>query len=315
MGRILSNRQILGAKIEAVEGTAESLAGADCNIQLLEPPKFEPMISMFERKLIDASYSAFKQIPGTRLAKISIKVEAKGSGTAGTAPALGKLNKACGLGETVVAVTSVTYAPVSALASVPTLTMAVYVDGVKQQIRGARGNRKYSAKNGEPGVYEYEFTGVYDGVTDAALPTPSGVETTVPVALLSALFSVGAFSAFISQLQFDLGNSLEPRSDINQASGYISTLLTNRNVKGSFDPELELVATHDWYGRWLGGTTGVLTWKHPGAAGNILIVSAPVCQYIKLSNQDRNGIATLGLDFLLARSAAGGNDEVSEAWT
>ncbi len=315
MGRILSNRQILGAKIEAVEGTAESLAGADCNIQLLEPPKFEPMISMFERKLIDASYSAFKQIPGTRLAKISVKVEAKGSGTAGTAPALGKLNKACGLGETVVAVTSVTYAPVSALASVPTLTMAVYVDGVRQQIRGARGNRKYSAKNGEPGVYDYEFTGVYDGVTDVALPTPSGVETTVPVALLSALFSVASFSAFISQLQFDLGNSLEPRPDINQASGYISTLLTNRNVKGSFDPELELVATHDWYGKWIGGNTGVLTWKHPGAAGNILIVSAPVCQYIKLSNQDRNGIATLGLDFLLARSAAGGNDEVSEAWT
>lgn len=315
MGRILSNRQILGSKIEVTEGTAETLAGADCNLQLLEPAKFEPNISMFERKLLDASYSAFKQIPGTRLAKISMKVEAKGSGAAGTAPAFGKLNKACGLGETVVAVTSTTYAPVSALASVPTLTIGVYVDGVLQKIRGARGNRKYSAKNGEPGVYEYEFIGCYDGVTDVGLPTPSGVETTVPVSLLTAVFSIASFAAFTSQISYDLGNQLEPRPDINQAGGYISTLLTGRNVKGSFDPEMELVATHDFYGRWLAGTTGILTFRHTGSAGNILIVSAPVCQYIKISPQDRNGIATLGADFLLARSAVAGNDEVSEAWT
>lgn len=315
MGRILTNRQVLGAKIEVTEGTAETLAGADCNVQLLEPAKFEPNIAMFARNLLSTSLSAFKMIPGTRLAQISCKVEAKGSGTAGTAPALGKLNKACGLGETVVAVTSVTYAPVSALASIPTLTIAAYVDGVRQQIRGARGTRKYMGKNGEPGVYEYTFIGIYDAVTDVALPTPSGVETTVPVALLTAVFSIASFSAFISQLTVDLGNQLEPRPDMNKAEGYISTLLTKRNVTGSFDPEMELVATHDFYGRWLAGTTGVLTWKHPGSAGNILTISAPVCQYTKLSPADRNGLATLGADFLLARSAAAGDDELSEAWT
>lgn len=315
MGRMLTNRQVLGSKIEAVEGTAETLAGADCNVQLLEPAKFEPNIAMFERNLLSTSLSSFKMIPGTRLAQISCKVEAKGSGTAGTAPALGKLNKACALGETVVASTSVTYAPVSALASIPTLTMAVYVDGVRQQIRGARGNRKYTGKNGEPGVYEYTFIGIYDAVTDVALPTPSGVETTVPVALLTATFSIASFQAFISQIAIDLGNQLTPRADMNKAEGYISTLLTKRRVTGSFDPEMELVATHDFYGKWLAGATGVFTFRHTGSAGNILIVSAPVCQYTKLSPSDRNGLASLGADFLLARSAAAGDDEISEVWT
>lgn len=315
MGRILTNRQVLGAKIEAAEGVAESLAGADANVQLLEPATFEPDIPMFKRSLLSTSLSPFRMIAGTRLAKIACKVEAKGSGTAGTAPALGKLNKACGLGETVVGGVSVTYAPVSALASIPTLTMAVFVDGVRHQIRGARGNRKYTGKQGEPGMYEYEFIGIYDAVTDAALPTPSGVEATVPVALLTAVFSIAAFSAFVSQVTFDLGNTLEPRPDINRAEGYISTLLTAREVKGSFDPEMELVATHDFYGRWIAGTTGVLTWRHPGAAGNILIVSAPVCQYTKIAPANRNGIATLGADFRLARNVAAGDDEVSEAWT
>ena len=314
MGRILTNRQVLGAKIEAAEGVAETLAQADCNVQIMEP-KFEADVPMFKREILDVSYSPYKMIPGTRLARISFKVEAKGSGAAGTAPAIGKLNKACGLGETVVASTSVTYAPVSALASIPTLTLALYMDGVRQQIRGARGNRKYVAKNGEPGMYEYEFVGIYDGVSDVALPTPSGVETTVPIALLSAQFTIASFAAFLSQISLDLGNVLEPRPDINKAEGYISTLLTKREPKGSFDPEMELVATHDFYGRWLAGTTGALTWRHTGSAGNILIITAPVCQYTKIAPSDRNGIATLGADFLLARSAAGGNDELSEAWT
>ena len=315
MGRILTNRQIVGSKIEAVEGVAETLTGAECNIQTVEPPKFDPTVSMFKRNLIDGSLSPFKMIPGTRLAKISFKVEVKGSGTAGTPPAFGKLNKACGLGETVVAVTSVTYAPVSALASIPTLTLSCYVDGVREQIRGARGNRKYVAKIGEPAMYEYEFIGIYDGVTDVALPTPSGVQTTVPTALLSAQFSIASFAAFASQIQFDLSNTLEPRSDMNKSEGYVSTLITARDPKGSFDPEMELVATHDFYGRWLAATTGILTWRHTGSAGNILIVSAPACQYTKIAPAARNGLATLGADFLLSRSAAAGDDEVSEAWT
>lgn len=315
MGRIMSNRQVVAARIEVTEGTAETLAGADANVQILAPAKWTPKISMYERKIVDVSLSEFKQIPGTREATIAFNVENKGSGTAGTAPGLGKLLKACALGETVVAATSVTYAPVSALASIPTVTVAIYQDGVRKQIRGARGNVKYSAKNGSIGMYEFSFTGVYDAVTDQTLLTPSGVDTTVPVALLSANFSVAAFSAFISTITFDMGNVLVTRPDINQASGFISTLITDRKAIGTFDPELELVATHDWYGRWLSGTTGSLTWKHPGSAGNICIFTVPACQYIKVNDADTNGIAMAPVEYLMTRNSTGGNDELSIAYT
>ena len=314
MGRILSNRQVIAAKVETTEGTAIALAGADANNLIMEP-KFEADVPMYERTFLDNSLSPQKAIATTRLARLSFKVEAKGSGTAGTAPAVGKLLRACGLAETVVASTSVTYNPTSALANIPTLSLAIYKDGLRKAIKGARGNVKYSAKAGEPGMFEFEFTGVYDGVTDVALITPSGVETTVPISLLSATFSIASFSAFVSQITFDMGNTLAPRGDINQASGYISTLLTKRNPKGSFDPEDELVATHDFYGRWLAGTTGSLTWKHQGSAGNIATFTVPACQYMKLSEADRNGIAVLNSDFLMARSSTSGDDELSIAFT
>lgn len=314
MGRILSNRQVIAAKVEVTEGTAIALAGADANNLIMEP-KFEADIPMYERTFLNNSLSPQKAIATTRLARLSFKVECKGSGTAGTAPAVGKLLRACGFGETVVASTSVTYAPISDLTNIPTLSIAIYKDGLRKAIKGCRGNVKYSAKSGEPGMFEFEFVGVYDGTTDVAILTPSGVETTVPVSLLSATFSIASFAAFISQISFDMGNQLAPRGDINQASGYISTLLTKRNPKGSFDPEDELVATHDFYGRWLAGTTGALTWKHPGSAGNIATFTVPACQYMKLGEGDRNGIAVLNSDFLMARNSIGGDDELSVAFT
>lgn len=314
MGRILSNRAVVAAKVETTEGTSIALAGADANNLIMEP-RFEANIPMFERKFLDNSLSPQKQIATTRAARLTFKVECKGSGTAGTAPAFGKLLRACGFNETIVAVTSATYAPTSLLTNIPTLSIALYKDGLRKAIKGARGNVKYSAKSGEPGMFEFEFLGVYDGVTDVAMLTPSGVETTVPISLLSATFSIAAFAAFVSQIAFDMTNQLEPRGDINQASGFISTLLTNRMPKGSFDPEDELVATHDFYGRWLAGTTGSLTWKHPGAAGNIATFTAPVCQYTKLAEADRNGLAILNSDFLMARNTTAGDDELSIAFT
>lgn len=314
MGLIRSNRVVLAAKVETTEGTAIALAGADAN-NLIMDPKFDADVPMFARKFIDQSLSPHKQIATTRGGAIGFKCEVKGSGTAGVAPAFGKLLRACGFGETVVADTSVTYAPKSAIADVPTLTLATYRDGVRKAIKGARGNVKYSAKSGEPGVLEFEFIGVYDAVTDASILTPSGIETTIPPPLLSAAFSIASFAAFVSQIAFDMANVLERRGDINTASGFISTLLTGREPKGSFDPEDELVATHDFYGRWLANTTGALTWKHGATAGNIATFTAPAVQYTKIAEGDRNGIATLATDFLMARSNSAGDDEVSIALT
>jgi len=314
MGRILSNRVVLAGKAEVTEGTAIALAGADAN-NLIMDPKFDADVPMFKRKFLNNSLSPQGQIATTRGSAIAFKCEVKGSGTAGTAPAFGKYLKSCGFKEVVVAATSVTYSPESSLAAIPTMTIATYRDGLRKQTKGARGNAKYSAKSGEPGMLEFEFIGVDVDVTDVALPTPSGIETTIPFPLLSAVFSIASFQAFVSQLQFDMGNVLERRGDINQASGFISTLLTDREPKGSFDPEDELVATHDFYGRWKANTTGLLTWKHGSTAGNIVTFSIPKAQYTKIAEGDRNGIATLNSDFLMQRDTVAGDDELSIAFT
>ncbi len=314
MGRILSNRVVLAGKAESTEGTAVALVGADANNLIMEP-KYDADIPMFRRKMLSNSLSPQGETATTRASGVMFKLEVKGSGTPGTAPAAGKYLRSCGFKEVISAGVSVTYSPESAIANVPTMTIATYRDGLKKMTRGARGNLKYAAKAGEPGMFELEFIGVDVDVTDVALPTPSGVETTKPFPFLSANFSIASFAAFISQMQFDMGSELVRRGDVNQSCGFISALITDRYPKGSFDPEDELVATHDWYGRWKGDTTGLLTWRNGSAAGNIVTFTVPKAQYAKIAEADRNGIATLNADFTMQKNSDAGDDELSIAFT
>jgi hypothetical protein len=311
MAEIRTRRTVLAAKVEVTVGTAETLSAAE-SLLLVYDAKFDASIPMFDRRLMDASISPFTPIPGTQMAKLTFKVEIKGSGTAGTAPALGLFLKACGMGETLVAVTSATYAPIST--AYPSLTIAMYRDGLKKSIRGARGTCKVTGKVGEPMMLEFEIQGVYNGVTDVAILTPT-VETTLPPALLSASFTMHSFAAKVSNVNFDLGNTLTMREDISKAEGFFACLVTSRDPKGSMDPEEELVATHDFYGRWKAGTTGALSMVVGAVAGNICTIAAPKVAYTKISDGDRNGLAILGLDFAMIRSLAAGNDEFTLAFT
>jgi len=313
MAEIKSRRAVVAAKIESVVGTAETLAAADANFLIMDP-KFTADIPMFDRKNLDQSISPFAPIPGTQKATLTFKVENKGSGTAGTAPAIGKLFKACGLGETLVAITSATYAPIST--AFPSVTIALYKDGLKKQIRGARGTFKFSTKVGEPMMVEFTFEGVYDGVSDVAILTGTGIETTIPVPFLNvSTFTALGYASKISHIAIDIGNKLEMRNDISKAEGFFACLITDRDPKGSLDPEEELVATDDRYGKWKLGTSGTILLPVGATAGNICTITAPKAMYTKLAEGDRGGLAVLAADFRLVRSAAAGNDELVLAYT
>ena len=309
---MLTKRAVIAVKLEGTEGTAETLAAADADVLAFEP-SFAPTITMYERSELTDSLSPFAQVAGSKMATITFSVNLRGSGAAGTAPKIGKLLKACGFGETVVVSTSVTYAPISV--SIPTLTMALYRDGLMKQIRGARGTVTYSGKVGEPGVLNFSFQGVYVGVTDTAILTGTGIEATNLPVLLSAAFTIASFAAKISSISIDMGNKLAMRNDVNKAEGFFSCIYAGRSPKGNFDPEEGAVSAHDWYGRFKAGTSGALTFQHNGGAGNICTISAPVVQYTGVTETSRDDIAALGVDFALSRSAAAGNDEISVAFT
>lgn len=307
---MIEARTQLAAKTEQTEGVAETLAGAQAI--LVANPKFTPNIAMGERPNVSSSLSPWAQIPGARSAKMEFDVELKGSGTAGTAPALGTLLKGCGFGETVVAVTSVTYAPASS--SISSLTMALYVDGVIKKIWGARGNVSVKLEDGAPAWLHFEFTGADFSVTDGAMLS-SGVsyESTKPPAFLSASLTVDSYAALIGTMDINMNNNIALRKDVNSSSGHKSAVITSRKPSMTMDPEAVLVATYDFYGKLRSGNEGALTLALSGGSGNICTITAPKVQHTGLSDDNKEGIKNYGITCQLNRSS--GDDEISIAFT
>ncbi len=314
MSEFLNRRMTLAGKVEAAEGTAETLAAADANALAYEV-KFDPNVAMFARKPIAQDLSAYSAIPGARSMKATFKVELKGSGAAGTAPAVGKYLRACGFGETVNAGVSVVY---QRALNQPTMTLGLYSippsgNNLRRLIHGARGTFKLSPKVGDPAMLEFDFLGCYSSITDIAGLTPSGLESTKPQPLLNTAFTMQTFAHKISQFGLDAGNALALRGDIAAASGYKSCLIVDSDAVFSFDPELELVATHDYHGIMLAGTEASMSCAIGATAGNICTITAPKCQYTKVGQADRDGISVLSVDGKFNRNA--GNDELVFTFT
>ena len=305
---ILIQRIQLAAKIEATEGTAESLAAADA--MLVANPTFRPEIKSTDRAQLSSSLSRFGAVPGLRSAVIEFDVELKGSGVAGTVPMIGKLMRACGFGETIVVNTSVTYAPASA--SVPSITIALYMDGMRKMIWGARGTFKIVCKAGEPSMIHFMFTGADFSVTDLALLTGVAYETTVPQPFQAATFTIDSYAAIIESLEIDIGNQVSLRPDVTVTSGHRSAAITKRESVLTIDPELITVAMYDFYGKWRSGVMGALSLAIGAVVGNKAEITAPKVQYVGIAPGDRSGIRTLGIDSWLNRNS--GDDEISIAF-
>jgi hypothetical protein len=172
---------------------------------------------------------------------------------------------------------------------------------------------KFTAKVGEPILHEFEFLGVNHGVSDAAGLSASGLETTKPPVMLNTSFTMQSFSHKISTFSIDLGTQLALREDIGQAEGFFSALIVDRQATFSFDPEKELVATHDYYGIMVAATEDAMSFTLGADAGNITTISSPKAQYTSVKDGSRNGIACYNIDGRLNRSS--GNDEIAIALT
>lgn len=307
---MIVKRAQIAAKAEATEGTAETLAGADAFLAM--NINFNPEIEMGARDNVTSSLSVFSQVPGARKATMEFDVELKGSGAVATAPALGKLLLACGFGEAIVAATSVTYKPAST--GIGTMSLALYNDGVRYGIFGARGNVSLKLEKGKPGLLHFVFTGADFTVTDVAiLSSAVSYETTKPVPFLTATLTIDSYAALLGALEFNMNNEVALRSDVNASSGNKTAVITGRKPTLSIDPEMVTVATYDFFGKWRSGNEGALTLALTGAAGNICTITAPKVQYTGAKLADNSGIRSLGVDCQLNRNA--GDDELVIAFT
>ena len=309
MSHTLDRTQI-AAEIESVEGVAETLLAADAFLAFPsgEPdPKIEP----YERNPFRETLSPLASVMGKRSSKLPFMAELAGSGTAGTAPAWGKLMKGCGFGETIVALTSVTYLPASA--AIPSLTLAAYMDGVIHKIWGARGTLKLNLEVGKPGLLHFDFQGADFSHADGAMLVGASYSAVVPPPFLGATFTVDGADFLVEKVEFDLANVLALRTAPGPSSGHVSCLITGRKPKVTLDPEMVLASTKDIWTMWRNGSQVALAAVLGSTPGNIVTLGCPKFQIQDVKFGNRSGIRTNNLTGLMALNA--GDDEFSIALT
>lgn len=309
---LLTRKRLILAKTETTEGT-DAVPSGTTNAILVRNLDIVPMQSdVKQRELIRPYLGNYEQFLANTRVEVTFEVELAGSGTAGTAPNYGPLLKACGLSETIVAVTSVTYAPVSA--SFSSCTIYFHNDGVRHILTGCRGTFEMNCQVGEIPTLKFMMTGVYNAPTDVALPSATYQNQVTPLIFKNgntSAFTIYSYSAILQSLTFQMANSVLYRELVG---GSKQVLITDRKPAGTCMIEAPAIATKDFFGIGTGVSTGAISVLHGTTAGNKVTFAANQADISQPAYSDLNGIQMLSMPLVFTPTTAG-NDEMSLAFT
>ncbi len=302
----LNRLRTLLCKAESSYGTNPTPTGSANSIQVRDL-NVEPVVSdEVSRELVRGYLGQYETILTNTRVNLTFSVEMSASGALGTAPKYGPALKACGMSETVSAGTSVVYAPISS--SFPSATFFVNYDGVRHMITGARGTCSFVCENNEIPLINFQFQGIFNTITDTAMPTQTISNQAAPVTWTNGNttnFSLFGYAAACSAWSLDLNNELVYRQLVG---GTKEVLLTNRMPSGSATVEAVALSAHNFFTDATGSSTGANTWVHNGGTGNKITMSVPQTDLGQPSYEEADGITMLNLPFVATPTSAGNNE-------
>ena len=310
----LTRKKFLIAKIESSYGVDPTPVGGSNAIQVTNLD-----VTPIESDNVQAAaYQGFignstrSTLVANKRVSVTFDVELAGSGTAGTAPAFGPLLKSCGLSETVVADTSVTYAGVSS--SFDSATIYCFYDGTRHKITGARGSVSFNFTAGQFAVASFNFIGIYNapdgtGASGYIVANQAAAVEVNDTNMTTATF-FGEASQRIESFDLALNNELIYKETASSQE----VLITNRAPSGTVVIEAPTITAKDFFTVATGTSTGSIDFQHGQTAGNIVTVTTAQSDLGNLTYSDQDGIQMLNVPFIAVPTSAG-NDELSLAYT
>ncbi len=304
-----TKKTVVFAKIESVYGTAVALVAADA-IQT-HAAKVMPLEGSTVKHEFDGqTFGNDGDVHVGTHVKVEFDVELQGSGTAGTAPKFGTLLKACQMSETIVATTSVTYAPASS--GTDALTMYFQLDGQRHALRGARGT--YQLKLDSQGLpyLHFVFTGLWvtpSSVADIA-PNFTGWARARPITFANTpTVTLHGLASVYKSFAYDHKNQVEHFDN----PGEEMVEIVDRKPDGQISLLAPAISVKDYFTTARSDTTGALLVVHGLVAGSIVTFNAPVTQLLQPKYGEDKGRAMLEANLSFVRNA--GDDEMSLVFT
>lgn len=227
-----------------------------------------------QRKRELGYFSGAEMLTTGEYVEMTFDVELAGNAVVGDVPKWSAVAKACGLAETVVPATSVTYNPVST--GLSSSSMHVFIDGVKQAILGCRGTAQLKFDAHQLPMMSVTMWGLYQTPSDTANPAgaPSDFQTPQVVNYFNTpTFTLNGVAVPMRSFNLDLGRRLAYRNLV----GVNEVLITDGEASIATRIEAQAMATLNPYALAKAQTAFAVNLVHGTVAGKIVTVNAPNC--------------------------------------
>lgn len=298
-------------KPEPVEGTDSTPTGG-ANAILMTGVTYSPMEGDDVSRDLEFPYLAAQgKIPTGLRVRLKGRVELQGSGVVGTAPAWGPLIRCAGFSETIVAVTSVTYAPITEAQEAGTLYF--WVGRTKQIVTGCKvgGSLAFTAQ-GIP-YFNVEILGLYADPAEVDQATPTLTSFKKPTVVTKAntpTFTINAVALVMRSFMLNLNNTLTPRLLV----GSEQILITDRQESAVARVQAVPISTLNPFALAKAETEVAVSLVHGTVAGKITTLSMGQTEIGRMPDyENQDGILEWSLP--LTPLASAGNDQLSLALT
>lgn len=184
----------------------------------------------------------------------------------------------------------------------PSGTIYVYEDGLLRKFVGCRGQVTLSGNSAGAGFEEFEITGVYAGLSDAAIPANLTVANhsgplLLQGAALSEAFHINRKPLPISQFSLSDAAELESPDDPNTTNGFGPGQIGGRTPRLSCDPLATLVATRNTLAEIAAGSVypGIIRFGYTG--GNRIGITMPQLQPVAADPGTRGSFRSEQVNF------------------
>jgi hypothetical protein len=295
------------AKVETTYGTDAVPTGADALVttQVKLTPLEQTTVS---RDLDKANSGSDQELTADFYAMIEFSVELVGSGAIGTAPAFGKLLRACRCQENITATTSVIYRPFRA--STTSLTFAFYLDGNLHKLLGARGTFTIEVNSQGIPYLKFRFTGLWVQPSAGAAPAPVGwSDFQIPTVVNydnTPTPTLHGYTGVLKRFTFDAGCEVK----VFNNPGEREVRITAHKARGNITMLAPPIGTINFFDRARLNTLGTMKVQHGTASTTRWYFEATgsTCQILKPNYGDDDGRATIEAELLYVPTAVGGDE-------
>ena len=305
--------KVLLFKIETAYGTDATPTGA-ANAILATEVSLSPMEGNDKSRDLELPYmGAQPTIPTEVHYKLSFKVEAKGSGTAGTPPVFGPLLRSCAMAEVISAGVSVAYNKVSN--GHESASIYLWIGDTLYRMLGTRGTARLRVDKQDIPYLEFEFTGLWVKPTETPQATPDlaaqlANAPSVATTATTPQFAINGVDFVMSSFSYAMGNTVETRFLIGEDSVVITDQADMVETKVVATP----LTTFDPFQLALDQTRVPLVLQHGTVPGKIMTFAAPAMQLQRLTSlENQQNIKEWPLKANLLPTA--GNDQLTLTFT